>query len=66
MDIFDTIQHFVVILYCRTSELGSVNEARKQLFYRSSRTIKKNLLKQPSCNIASVPLIRADISVEMH
>ena len=40
MDIFDTIQRFIVLLYFRTSELGSVNEARKQLFCRGSRTLK--------------------------
>ena len=40
MDILDIIQRFVVILYCRTSELDSVNEARKQLFCRGSRTLE--------------------------
>ena len=40
MGIFDTIQRFVVLLYCRTSQLGNVNEARKHLFCRGSRTLE--------------------------
>ena len=36
----DTIEGFLVLMYCRTSEISKVNDARKQLFAQKSRMLE--------------------------
>ena len=38
-DSLDTLEHFVVLLYDRTSSHEHVNDARKQLFTKKGRAI---------------------------
>ena len=36
----EVIERFVVLMYSRTSDLGRVNDARKQLFAQKSRSLE--------------------------